>query len=213
MKLRSYTALFTERSDHAQNLQYRVVCAGRVLIVSASIVKMNRYSILFPIGAIVILVPGGCSNQKSSPVAKTSAPSTRPDDVVGHYVMDDPTAYGMGPTQTVPPGAVMHLAVDKDRWMMANARSGWGGPWQPTTSGAMFTTVMGPRGPVEKSRMTQTKANRTSMGITLERGTNISRYPKFRFVSKEIPQALRLRMDQFLNSTGDPQSQKSSKSR
>jgi len=213
MKLRSYTAVFTGGSDHAQNLQYRVVCAGRVLIVSASIVKMNRYSILFPIGAIVILVPGGCSNQKSSPVAKTSAPSTRPDDVVGHYVMDDPTAYGMGPTQTVPPGAVMHLAVDKDRWMMANARSGWGGPWQPTTSGAMLTTVMGPGGPVEKGRDNQTIAKRTRIGITLQAGKDMSKYPKFRFVSKEIPQALRLTMAKFLDSTSPPQSQKSSKPR
>lgn len=168
---------------------------------------MIRSSILLSIAAIVILAPGGCSNQKSSPVA------IQPDDVVGYYVMDDPTAYGMSSTQTVPSGAVMHLAIDKDRWMMANMRSEWGGPWQPTTGGAMFTTAMGPGGPVEKSRITQTKANRTSIGITLERGKDISRYPKFRFVSKDIPRELGLRMDKFLDSIGDPQSQKSSKSR
>lgn len=181
--------------------------------MSASIVKLNRYSILFPIAAILILVPGGCSNQKSSPVATTSAPSTRPDDVVGYYVMDDPKSFGLPPSEVIPSGAVMHLATDKDRWMMANMLSGWGGPWKRTTGGAMLTTVMGPGGPVEKGRDNQTIAKRTSIGITLQAGKDMSKYPKFRFVSQDIPQGLRLTMAKFLDSTSPPQSQKSSKPR
>ncbi len=74
----------------------------------------------------------------------------RPDGVVGYYTLDDARFYGVSDMKNVPPGQVMHLGIEKGRWMMRDMLSALGGTCAETKSGAILTVTVSPSGPNKK---------------------------------------------------------------
>ncbi len=105
--------------------------------------------------------PDATKTKESTSAAK---PGPRTELIEGYYVLDDPAFYLAKSMSEVPPGRVMHLAAKDGRWMMMDMLIGYGGTYEETESGAIFTSVMGPAGPTKAEELTVTT---TSKGITL----------------------------------------------
>ena len=96
--------------------------------------------------------------------AEPKAP-TRPECVVGYYALDDPARYMAKQMKDVPSGQVMHLGIEKGRWMMRDMLIGYGGTWVVDKGGAILTVNEGPTGKTSGKEVF--KATRTATGIML----------------------------------------------
>ncbi|MEQ1932624.1 MAG: hypothetical protein ABL962_01910 [Fimbriimonadaceae bacterium] len=123
---------------------------------------------LSPLVAISMFMAMGCSSAETPKTAskqaeaKPAAKFVRPAGVVGHYQLDDPAIYGQKSISLVPPGQIMHLVIEKGRWVMRDMMVGYSGTWVATKDGAMLTVTEGPTGETTRQRI---QVWRTEAGI------------------------------------------------
>lgn len=130
---------------------------------------------------------------KSNENTGAASPQPRTETIEGYYVLDDPAFYLAKSMAEVPPGRVMHLAAKDGRWMMMDMLIGYGGTYEETESGAIFTSVMGPAGPTKAEELTVTT---TSKGITLAGPPGLGMAIEFTWKSDSIPKEFDF--DEFL---------------
>jgi hypothetical protein len=142
---------------------------------SASSVTINLDMILgkacLP-AALLLLAASGCfmGGQRAKETPETNAPApvaqeSRPAGVVGYYKLDDPAHYGAKSMNEVPIGQIQYLGIEKERWMLRDMMSAFGGPTTITPDGAMLTVKEGPSGPRKGNDFYKVK--RSEKGLVL----------------------------------------------
>ena len=154
-------------------------------------------------GTVLVLASSllllGCPGDEPAPGDRgTNRVSEEPENkdpaksrsIEGWYILDHAAFYGQVFMKDVPPGQVLNMAVKDGRWMMANMLSGWGGTYEETRDGAVFTCVMGPAGPTDPEEI---KVVKTAAGLVLNaRGAMGANSAELRYTYKgaDIPSGL-----------------------
>lgn len=155
--------------------------------------------------AIAAVAMGGCPRAErpeppeGSAASKQTEPqkSKRSDGVVGYYVLDDAAFYGATDMNAAPPGQVMHLGIERGRWMMRNMLIGYGGTWAEDKGGATLTVTEGPSGKADgKEKLAVT---RTASGVTLSLKGTTDHAMRFTYVGPTAPKDFGY--DEFLGPT------------
>ena len=113
------------------------------------------------------------------PKAESTANSTRerPKGLVGYYRLNVPA--------NTPVGAVMHLGIEDDRWMMRDMMIGYGGTWKMQDGKGILTVTQGPTG--KASGTEQMTVTWTEQGLELSHPKSPDMKQIFTYVEREAP--------------------------
>ena len=157
---------------------------------------MNR-SMSAGASVFLLLLLAGCpqSQPEAAPTEQTKIKQpTRPEGLIGFYVNDDPSLYGEKDMKDVPPGQVRHLFIDKDRWMLRDMMTAFGGTWSKSGTGATLKITEAPNGKADGKD--SFVAKRTEKGIELTNPKDSSAVIRFTYLTKDAPADFG--MDEFL---------------
>lgn len=100
-----------------------------------------------------------------------------PNGVIGYYRLDLP--------ESTPVGNVMHLGIEKDRWLMRDMMIGYGGTWTMQDGKAVLTVTEGPTGKANGSEKLSVEI--TEKGLDLSHPKNPSLKQVFIHVQSQAP--------------------------